>query len=379
MPPKSQFLLFSLISSICLAINLLVTTTSALSSDRSASAIAQSGKSDDLFARLEALVKEYYPKAKITRSDKSIHFQTKVKSEEGYYSHKLELAPMSGGIRGDVSLEPGEYTGSYKDKLACELNEGYFRLLVLAPHCQASDCHLLAILAFPADVSSEFKSDFKTIVSGFATKEVAWQIPATKANEPLSSSSPTNAIEENNKSISPTSTSIDQTNSSPTAPIATPTPIPTPITPTPPSTELAESVKPDRNTQTNPLIKNAHEVFDRFKALDLASNPRIIELYSNDAKIYMGIIGANGQVDWRTLDKETYGTFTASAYRAAAKLNAQTRYEEPKFTLDKRGGVMVSFSTRMPGSATNIQWLVRPNKAKVWQIVDERSISRAMK
>jgi len=363
---KSRSVLLGFVFSIWLATTLLVTPAFALDSDASSKdGAACPAQLSDVFAKLETLVKEYYPKAKITKSDKAFHFETKVKSEEGYYSHKLEKAPESGGIRGDVSLESGEYAGTYKDRLACELNEGFFRLLVLAPHCQTPNCHLLAILAFPSDVPVEFKTDFKRTISAFGTSNISSENSAEKP--PMQPSiSDSKANQEHSKVIPETSAAQPPTSrSSITAPV--------------PSAERAETKTVDQPTADNPLIKNARQLFDRFKALDLASNPRIIDLYSNDAKIYMGMVGADGRLVWRNLTKENYGTFTASAYAVAPGLNAQTRYLDPKFVVDKHGAVMVSFTTQMPGAASNVQWLLRPNKAKVWQIVDERSVSRKTK
>jgi len=112
---------------------------------------------------VEKLVKEYYPKAKIVRTDKSLHFDYKARGLAGAQSGLKELSPDSGGIAGDIVVHSGKYTG--KERQPSETNHILHMVLFMAPYSEPHDQHFVTKLSYPPDASVEFLNSFKTILA----------------------------------------------------------------------------------------------------------------------------------------------------------------------------------------------------------------------
>jgi TPR repeat protein len=118
-----------------------------------------------LTSELEALVLEFYPRAKIVKTDKSIHFEYKVKSLKLPSIIKQITVPESEGILGDLTVTPGVYAGT--EMVPFQSNETYYVSLLMAPYSEPLDSHLLTKLLFPPSSPSEFVTRFKSIVNRF--------------------------------------------------------------------------------------------------------------------------------------------------------------------------------------------------------------------
>jgi hypothetical protein len=143
---------------------------------------SQAPELKDVCVKLEALLHDFYPKAKITTTADSLHFEFKLKSEIGYYSNRQVMAPQDGGILGDLQERPGQYQGQDKDRLPSELPDGFHTTLTMAPYSSASKTCLFTTLMFPPDVNEEFKTHFKEIVNSFASTRDAAPETASAAS-----------------------------------------------------------------------------------------------------------------------------------------------------------------------------------------------------
>lgn len=146
----------------------------------SANAQQNSNESPDIFFKIESLVKEFYPKAKINRTDKKIHFEFKSRNLSST-SGKQELSPDSGGIVGNLALETGPYTG--RERVPSETNLILHMVEVLAPYSQSRNEHLLARLSYPPDAPIEFLSRFKLIVNEIEKGNVEQKLEAKADTE----------------------------------------------------------------------------------------------------------------------------------------------------------------------------------------------------
>lgn len=151
-----------LLSSIALAAVAEEGSASATSSSTSTST-STSASSSTVFNDVEALVKQYYPKAKIVRTDKSLHFDYKARGLAGVQSGLKEFSPDSGGIAGDISIHSGKYTG--KERQPSETNHILHMVLFMAPYSEPQDKHYNTRLSYPPDASVEFLNQFKSIIS----------------------------------------------------------------------------------------------------------------------------------------------------------------------------------------------------------------------
>ena len=126
---------------------------------------------DTIFKDLQTLFKEYYPNGKVTYADRKLHFQFRVANEQSAHLKTVALAPLPGGIIGDVSLEPGAYQGSDKELLPSDVVDGTQSVLLMAQFSRQRNSHLLARLVYPPDVLTGFKDQFKYIVRSFNANE----------------------------------------------------------------------------------------------------------------------------------------------------------------------------------------------------------------
>jgi hypothetical protein len=143
--------------------------TSIVANASESSSSSQTEEMKDICRKLESLLHDFYPKAKITTEANSLHFEYKLKSEIGYYSNRPVMAPQDGGILGDLEERPGQYQGQDKDRLPSELPDGFHTTLTMAPYSGASKTCLFTTLMFPSDMSEEFKAHFKEIIDGFVS------------------------------------------------------------------------------------------------------------------------------------------------------------------------------------------------------------------
>lgn len=121
---------------------------------------------DSIFNDLQKLVKEFYPKVKMTMADKKLHFAYRTRDLYGY-NRTISTTPLSGGIFGEVSLVSGAYDGADKALLPSDAVEGDSAVLVMAPLSRSRNAHLWTRLVYPTDVPADFKERFKNTIKSF--------------------------------------------------------------------------------------------------------------------------------------------------------------------------------------------------------------------
>ncbi|MBA3992541.1 MAG: hypothetical protein C0469_03370 [Cyanobacteria bacterium DS2.3.42] len=131
--------------------------------EKQANAAASSNEDvASVFAEVETLVKEFYPKAKIVRSEDKLHFEYKARGLAGTQSGLKELSPDSGGVAGDIVVKPGKYTG--KERQPSETNLILHMVYFIAPYSEPQNHHFFTRLSYPPDASVDFLTKFKSIV-----------------------------------------------------------------------------------------------------------------------------------------------------------------------------------------------------------------------
>lgn len=133
---------------------------------------AFSAMSLDPCGAVEKLVREYYPKAVITKNRGEITFEYKVHKKNGFYADKAAMVPADGGIEGTVTLTPGEYAGADKNEIPAEKPNGFYMVLTMAPYSKRQNSHLLAKVIFPQDVPANFKDKFRALIKSFNEPEI---------------------------------------------------------------------------------------------------------------------------------------------------------------------------------------------------------------
>jgi hypothetical protein len=129
-----------------------------------------------LLTEVRTLVEKYYPKAKVTLNDQTIHFEFNTRK---FWIHELnrtgdrwqdaveESGPQPGGIYGDIALRQGKYSGPLV--LPVTFDERYYKLYYAMPYSRKLDRCLDIHLKYPQGVSEAFLKDFKRLTDQFET------------------------------------------------------------------------------------------------------------------------------------------------------------------------------------------------------------------
>jgi hypothetical protein len=131
-----------------------------------------------LLAEVRKLVEKHYPKAKVTLTDQTIHFEFNTRKfmiheltriEDEWLDAREEPGPQPGGIYGHITLEQGRYKGPAA--LPWVWEKRYFTLYWAAPYSKKLDRHLHIDLKYPRNVPKEFLKDFKRLTDDFGVHE----------------------------------------------------------------------------------------------------------------------------------------------------------------------------------------------------------------
>ncbi len=166
--PVNSRLLGALFFSIAFAVVQVTIPNIAFSAPHSNSAKNEQETAKTLYAELTTLLKEYYPRAKVTIDGNTMHFEYKCHGQIGTQSHVAELAPGIDGVLGDIEVKQGSYKG--KDSLPKRVNLITYEAILLAPYSQIQDSHIMARLAFDPNAAPEFLEQFKELVNKAAIR-----------------------------------------------------------------------------------------------------------------------------------------------------------------------------------------------------------------
>ncbi|HEY9793277.1 MAG TPA: hypothetical protein V6D22_22945 [Candidatus Obscuribacterales bacterium] len=131
--------------------------------------------------QIKELVQQYYPKAHVETSDRSVHFEYNVKEVTGYYGDAV--VPLPGGILGDIELKGGDKPVVTS---AQETKDGSASTTTLSvnPYSNKTQMHLVTRLTYPNKESKEFKERFAAIIDSF--NNAAPAAPVTTTVQPAS-------------------------------------------------------------------------------------------------------------------------------------------------------------------------------------------------
>lgn len=131
--------------------------------------VIQSSKK--IFAQVEALVKQYYPHAKMSEINQRLHIEYKVRNYRNLYSGRDELAPDQGGILADLEFKQGPYKGG--EKLPKTQNQYSYMVLQLAPFFANEQQHISTKLCYAPDTSPDFVQQFSELLEDLARQQMA--------------------------------------------------------------------------------------------------------------------------------------------------------------------------------------------------------------
>lgn len=135
-------------------------------SESSSSRESEPPDSARLYAQVEKLVKEYFPKAKFKIEKNTLNGKYKTRPYVIASTNKVEQGPKWGGVLFEMTLNAGKYKGVHS--VPKKFNEySFFHVVLMAPYSQSKNCHLLTRISYPFDVPPEFLKRFTNLVNDF--------------------------------------------------------------------------------------------------------------------------------------------------------------------------------------------------------------------
>jgi len=126
-----------------------------------------------LLAEVKKLVAKYYPKAKVSLKDQTIHFEFNTREfqihdpgliGEWQDAHE-EIGPQKGGIYGIIAIHPARYMEMAA--MPRLIDKRYYISWETAPYSKKIDHHLRIWVNYPRNVPKGFLKEFEGLVDGF--------------------------------------------------------------------------------------------------------------------------------------------------------------------------------------------------------------------
>ncbi len=232
-----------------------------------------------LFKEIAELVKEYFPKAKITTTPKSIHFEYQVHERLHPYTRRIVLSPELDGILGDIEIKPGEPKDN--SSLPVEHPETIHSVWLMAPYSASEKSCLSTRLVFQPITPLDFMEAFKKLIGTYNTGDDGSESAPAVDSKGEQSKVPvtTNTETETPPAITPsaavTSMSPSAVSSvSPTVVSTTPITTPSPIeSPHPVATAVPVATAAPLETANQPEIAHSGEVTTSHSMMDKYTYP----------------------------------------------------------------------------------------------------------
>lgn len=280
------------------------------------------------------LVAEYFPRAKITNTGTSLHFEYKVHERMHPYNRREVLSPDLDGILGDVELK----TGGPSDRIVgfLERPETVHSVLLMAPYSASDKTWLSTRLVFQPITPLEFLDSFKKLIASYDR-------PADLADTSDSQNKPSN-----NNAAPTTVTPVTQL---PVTPVVKDSP--------PVETQNADTRLSSLQTlSSNPGINTTNKE-DPQKNISKELNP----IVAADA------IRKTDVTSGPAMDKYTY---PEGRFKVMLPGSPQVKYT------DQSGMRMVDYLYAVPEGTFNVSYVILPEpppKIKTSQLLDNMSQS----
>jgi hypothetical protein len=226
-----------------------------------------------LFKQITYLVQEYFPKAKITSTSKSIHFEYKVREMLHPYTRRNVLSPDLDGILGDIEIKPGEPKDN--PKTFVERPETIHSVLLMTPYSAPDNSCLSTRLVFqpitPLDFMEAFKKLIYTYNKGDEGSEAA---PAADSKSEQPKPQITTIAEPETTTAITNSAAVNSASPAVISSTQIPTPVITPVlTPVPSETPHTIAAVSPPVTGSTPEVPGSHEGTSHSTTMDKYTYP----------------------------------------------------------------------------------------------------------
>lgn len=130
-------------------------------------------------------------------------------------------------------------------------------------------------------------------------------------------------------------------------------------------------------TLADATIDAAKKFFDRYVALEASFDPKVADLYADDAKIQNTRISSDGQKKVMTMPAPAYKELIRQVMPLAKQRGDTSIYSNVKFTQeDDKVRITATRYSNLKKYSSPISLLIAPSEKGVWLISEELSESR---
>ena len=124
-------------------------------------------------------------------------------------------------------------------------------------------------------------------------------------------------------------------------------------------------------------IKGATELFDKYKKLDQACDPKLIDLYEDDATIDSDVERKGAPLQCEKYDRKKFADLIAKTFAdpALKEISQKTTYDTPEFSHETGKELCVDFHAYNGDSAIKVHWKLRKTAAGDWHIFKEHTVT----
>jgi hypothetical protein len=141
----------------------------------------------------------------------------------------------------------------------------------------------------------------------------------------------------------------------------------------------AALAKEAETTKEEADFASARSVFEQYKKLDQASDPKLVDLYAPEAKIESDVERKDTPTQKEKYDREKYCALITKTFADAnlAKISAATVYDTPTMSREEwdKKAMKVDFHAYQGDTAMKVNWILHKTSSGQWLIVKEHAVT----
>lgn len=140
---------------------------------------------------------------------------------------------------------------------------------------------------------------------------------------------------------------------------------------------VALAVAAQAQERPDASLERARQVIETYVSLERAYDPRLADLYADEAVIKANQVGPNGQSQWVTAQGWQYKKMIRDAMPGFRAQGYKASYSGARYEMaGKNVRVSVMQSVDKAHSPSPIQWTIGPGRTSQWLILEEVSVRR---
>jgi hypothetical protein len=124
-------------------------------------------------------------------------------------------------------------------------------------------------------------------------------------------------------------------------------------------------------------LERARQVIESYVSLERAYDPRLADLYADEAIIKVNQTGPNGESQWVTAQGWQYKKMVRDSLPKSRAKGYRAAYSGARYEMyGKKVRVSVMQYVEKSGTSNPVQWVIGPGRTSQWLILEEVAVRR---